>query len=67
MDGTLFPLESNDNCMDSVETPKTVVLHFRKNKSKDKHNRGHTSQTIKKNPKEKGEKLTCFKEKNYTI
>lgn len=24
--GTMFPLESYDNCMDSVETPKTVVL-----------------------------------------
>uniref|UniRef100_A0A2P2QNU2 Uncharacterized protein n=1 Tax=Rhizophora mucronata TaxID=61149 RepID=A0A2P2QNU2_RHIMU len=24
--GTLFPLESNESCMDSVETPKTVAL-----------------------------------------
>lgn len=27
--GTLLPLESNDNCMDSMETPKTVVLHLK--------------------------------------
>jgi len=35
--GTLFPRESYDNCMDSVETPKTVVLHLR-GKIKEKSN-----------------------------
>lgn len=30
--GTLFPLESNESCIDSVETPKTVVLQIRNNK-----------------------------------
>jgi len=29
MVGTLFPLVSYDNCMDSVETPKTVALHVK--------------------------------------
>lgn len=28
MVGTLFPRESNDNCIESVETPKTVVLQM---------------------------------------
>jgi len=31
--GILFPLESYDNCIDSVETPKTVALQIEINKS----------------------------------
>ena len=31
--GTLFPLESNESCIDSVDTPKTLVLHMKDLKS----------------------------------
>lgn len=34
MVGTLFPRESNDNCIESVETPKTVVLQMDLERSK---------------------------------